>query len=106
MHWYRIRSAIKHWWQRRTRGWDDRDTWSLDWTIAKFVLPRLRRFREVSNGYPADMTKEEWDTILNRMIYALEVCSDDSEWLEEYVNWDRVNQGLQEFGKYFRNLWW
>ena len=44
---YGIKRAIKHWWQRRTRGWDDSDTYSLDITIAKFALPRFKRLREI-----------------------------------------------------------
>ena len=37
---------LKYFWQRRTRGWDDSDLYSLDYTIAKFVLPRLKVFAE------------------------------------------------------------
>ena len=34
--------------QRRKRGFDDRDLWSLDMTIAEFVYPRLKAFNEVN----------------------------------------------------------
>jgi len=41
--------------QRLTRGWDDSDTWSLDVSVAKFLLPRLKRYRELRQGVPADL---------------------------------------------------
>jgi hypothetical protein len=47
---------------------------SLDWTIAKFVLPRLRRFREVANGYPEDAgSMAGWLAKIDDMIYAIEI---------------------------------
>ena len=69
---YFIKRWIKHFYQRRTRGWDDSDTWSLDHTIAKFVLPRLKLFRKIDFGYPAGLTSEEWNWILDEMIWAME----------------------------------
>lgn len=37
-------------WQRWTRGFDDSETWSLDSTISYFILPRLKRFKEIYNN--------------------------------------------------------
>lgn len=62
------------------------DTWNLDRTIARFVLPRLRRLREVKRGVPADFAnrgtweqqQEDWDAVLQRMILAFELVADDS----------------------------
>lgn len=39
-------------WFRIRNGWDSSDTWSLQFTISKFILPRLKRFKEVSDGVP------------------------------------------------------
>ena len=44
---YRIYMPMKRWFQRRTRGWDDSDTWALDMTMAELMLPRFKRFREL-----------------------------------------------------------
>lgn len=103
----RIKRSSKLWWQRKTRGWDDSDTWSLDHTIAKFALPRLKKFKELNIGYPNDMTWEEWNVILDEMYYALE-CVASLEFTEDEgkIDWNRVETGLQYFGKYFRDLWW
>jgi len=32
--------------QRLKRGFDDSETWSLRDTIAKFIIPRLKRFKK------------------------------------------------------------
>ena len=34
--------------QRRRRGFDDRELWSLDYTIAKYVYPRLKVFNKIN----------------------------------------------------------
>lgn len=39
----------------RSGHWSDRDIWSLDYTIAKFALPRLIRLKEVQHGIPNTM---------------------------------------------------
>ena len=88
--------------QRLERGFDDSETWALDCTIAKFIEPRLRRFKEIKAGYPAIMSEEKWDDILDKMIYAFECINKDTI----FDNEDSVDEGLDLFRKYFFNLWW
>lgn len=88
--------------QRLERGFDDSETWALDCTIAKFIEPRLRRFKEIKAGYPAIMSEEKWDDILDKMIYAFECINKDTV----SDNEDSVDEGLDLFRKYFFNLWW
>jgi len=35
--------------QRLERGFDDSETWSLDSTIVRFIIPRLKRYLEVAS---------------------------------------------------------
>ncbi len=95
-------------WQRWTRGWDDSDTWALDGVIAKFTLPRLRRFRQLTFGHPHGLTMDEWEEIIDDMIYALEICEKELDTVvgHDGADWNRVNRGLELFGLYFRDLWW
>jgi len=93
-------------WQRITRGWDDSDTWELDFTIAKFVLPRLKRFKELNLLYPPETTEEQWDKDLDDIIFAMEVEVYGNENKLGPEGWDRVHKGFQLFGKHFRGLWW
>ncbi len=102
---HRARGATERWWQRRTRGWDDSDIWSLDFTIAKFVLPRLVLLRERKHGYPCVCESEEaWDDIMLRMIAAFEWLAREDRWSTEAIP-DYVEDGLDLFRKYFHCLW-
>jgi hypothetical protein len=56
--WYRsinylgdiVRGRRVRWFiQRRKRGFDDRELWGLDQTIAEFVYPRIKAFRETQH---------------------------------------------------------
>lgn len=100
-----FRRRIKHWWQRRTRGWDDSDTWSLDFTIAKFVLPRLKRFREIDFGHPSNTSEEAWYKILDKMIYAMEFNARDGIITNRKED-KKIQEGNELFGEYFNSLWW
>jgi len=96
----------KFWLQRQTRGWDDSETWSLDTTIARFVYPRIKRFRELKAGYPMGLTPERWDDILGKIEQAFGIMSIKQGW-EMTINESKaVDLGLRLFGKYFRDLWW
>jgi hypothetical protein len=96
--------------QRKKLGFDDRETWSLDHTIAKFVLPRLIRFREVKCSYPSCLSSKEWNVILNKMIYSMQGIIDEfngSGGITDYrKHMIKVHEGLVLFGKYFGHLWW
>ena len=41
------------------RGFSDKQLWSLDWTIAKFVAPRLKRLKEIKHGHPVIEADEQ-----------------------------------------------
>lgn len=90
--------------QRTERGFDDTETWSLATTIAAFVLPRLRRFREVSNGHPSRKSEAEWDSDLDEMIWALQQIIDNDTWSFEEP--ERVATALRKFGDNYLDLWW
>jgi hypothetical protein len=57
----------------------DKDTWNLDWTIANFALPRLIRFKKLTNGYPPELTEKEWGKILDKMIWSMTQIANDTE---------------------------
>ncbi len=105
---WRIRRAIKFWWQRQTRGWDDSELWNLDHSLAKLILPRLRAYAEIVSGYPADSTPEQWQADLQSMIDAFETISSEDYWEatsrdEEAL--DKVLLGLKLFSHFYLSLW-
>lgn len=65
--------------QKKIRNIKYKDICSLDITLAKFILPRLKFFRKNTCSYPYGFTFEEWKDILNKMILAFELILDTSE---------------------------
>lgn len=100
----RFKRSIKFWFQRRIRGWDDSETWSLDYTIAKFILPRLKRYKEICKSHPCTFNEENWNEALDEMIYAMERSV--NRFNDFDTDWDRQQKGLALFFKYFNDLWW
>lgn len=57
-------------------------TLDLDCNIAKYVLPRLKLFKKLNNGYPGIEgmeTEEKWDEALDKMIWSFEQVANDYE---------------------------
>lgn len=65
--------------QKKIRNIKYKDIYSLDNTIARFILPRLKFYKKNVIGYPPDITLEEWKDILDKMILAFELILDTSE---------------------------
>jgi hypothetical protein len=103
----------KHLKQLKENGFSDSETWSLDSVICQFILPRLIRFKEVNNGFPIGLTEQEWNDILDKMIFSLDWSlnweEDKYDALskeEQAVMWKRYDEGIALFSKHFRDLWW
>lgn len=98
--------------QLKENGFSDTETWSLDSTISKFIIPRLKRFKEVSNGFPGDidMTAEKWSIILDKIIFAFEFHLVADDWSNNKEGFDveyaKYEEGMQLFAKWFGHLWW
>lgn len=103
--WRLVRRAIRHWWQRRTRGWDDSDTWSLDAIVADFMLPRLRRLRKITIAHPHGLTPEQWDEVLGEIDWFLEQHS-SARCGDMVDDGERYKKAGALFGEYFGALWW
>lgn len=91
--------------QRIERGFDDSELWSLDVTISKFILPRLKAFRDTAGGYPSSMTEEYWKQTLDHMIECFEL---HAECKVSYTDEEEKNieDGLKLFVEYFGHLWY
>jgi hypothetical protein len=97
---------IRFFWQRRTRGWDDGDTFSLDHSLAKVILPRLKRFKEVTIAYPSDMSEKEWAENLDKMIAAFEFAGSEERWMAGPKEYEKHQEGIDLFAKHYWGLWW
>lgn len=93
-------------WQRITRGWDDSETWSLDYSLAKIILPRLKRFKEVSPMTPYGTTEAEWNATLDKMIAAFEFFGGEERWLAAHEEYGKHQEGINLFAEHYAGLWW
>jgi len=97
----KMKAHRKHY---KNHGWDPTETWNLDITIAKFVLPRLKYLKENTHGYPASITSEEWDGILSKIILMFSLTIEENiDNTEESAQ--QAKEGLQLFAEYYRHLW-
>ena len=100
--------ALLFWWQRRTRGWDDSETWSLDYELVKWLLPRLKRFRELEIGHPVVKDDNEWERDLDKMIEGLEWYIDKKNFTFGGNKKERKKaiKKLHLIIDNLQNLWW
>lgn len=117
-----IMNSLSRWFQKKMRGYSDLELWNLDDTIAKWIVPRLKAFRDTTQAYPANLESfEQWQEMLGEMIFGFEFSSD--EWyrdnalgrpkeerekkkneLESMVK--RAENGRVLFAKHFNEIWW
>lgn len=103
--WYR---SIKFFFQRLFRGFDDSETWSLDSSLSRLILPRLKRYKELA-AYQIAQTNEMKEAI-DEMIYGFEWFASDRKYssyedsFKDELN--RAQNGINLFAKHFGRLWW
>ena len=106
---YRIRMlkrAVRFFFQRMTRGWDDSELWSLDYSLGKLIATRLRLFANNTKSFPANMTEQEWAITLNKMCEAFEYYGSEERWSgDEGAYISKHQEGLDLFAKHYGNLW-
>lgn len=89
--------------QREERGFDDSELWSFDTTVAKFIAPRLRAFKEVSQGFPPQFgTFENWMSAIDDMVYWAEFVAEDC--VRDLD--DRAKNGKNLFFENFESIWY
>lgn len=96
---------IKYSWQRMTKGYCDKDLWSIDYWFMKIIPDMLQQFKDTRNGSPSclgeeyvnedgiscnDSCHEEWDKILDEMIFLFremdeEACQRKNIYEEEHL---------------------
>lgn len=89
----------------------DNELWSLDFTLAKYILPRLEKYRNMERmSYPSKLSgEEEWNDILDKMIYAFKyVIERDNFYFDYDTEKERIKkykEGMNLFAEYFMELW-
>lgn len=73
----------KKWMRQYKRKMKEKDTWDLSYNFARYVLPRLKRFRQVVNGHPVKddvKTMDDWYKVLDKIILAFDYIVDADDW--------------------------
>lgn len=103
--WGKFKRSCRFFWQRITRGWDDSETWSLDYSLAKLILPRLVRFKQFRQNTIKD--NEEYLADLDKMIAAFEFLGSEERWdCYDKNKWNEVQEGVELFAEHYTSLWW
>lgn len=96
--------------QREENGFDDTETWHLDKTLALFLIPRLKRFIQVNNGFPAGETYESYIEKLRFIIKSFEeYYLDDNIETSLEVEKERLqnaHKAVELLSKLWFCLWW
>ena len=99
--------------QKEELGFDARELWDLDFTMAHFIYPRIKYFKDhyAEIGYPCEInSNEEWTNILDNILFAFKEiltnykCCISAEDTTQYYK--KIDNGLFLFAKYFRVFWW
>lgn len=104
---------------KEEHGFSPDETWSLDVALEEFLLPRLRYFKEITNGYPPELQSiDKWREILGEIIWMMEqdvmdskndpncFCMSDYTAKELKAYNRRMGKAARLFGKYWKHLWW
>ncbi len=77
----------------------------LYYDLAQIILPALIEFKEKSISWPGSLeSPQEWDEILDKMIYSFTfICKD--EFTADDKEWEKIQEGVELFGKWYRDLW-
>lgn len=105
-------SACRKYWikllkQRLICGWDDSVCYNLNTSTAIWLLPKLRRYKEIHKSFPMGLTEKEWQSILDEIIWFLEQESADQDFVTtcNSTYHTRYDNARMLFGKYFSDLW-
>lgn len=112
---------VKYAFQRMFRGYDDTETFEMFSNFISRYKKILTQYRKNHWGYPTDLTEEQWDAIVDRMIHCLDMmdelyvkkilCKDmpegyvpDCNTVYE-INRRYKDEFFQMFSEWFYNLW-
>lgn len=112
---------IRYGFQRMFKGYDNMDIIELYSSFISKYTKVLNEYKKNRCGHPWELSNEEWNDILDKMIYHLHYMDEDNvenelkkdmpeEWIPSYKTVNEImNKHKDEFFKlfseYFYNLW-
>ena len=91
--------------QRIKYGFPSEQAWNFNWWHAEIVTPRLKHLRKNLNGHPGNLNMEEWENILDKIIWSFEHFSDEVDviYSDDYDHRYAVSED-KEGDKTYRSL--
>lgn len=120
MHWWAQKHGIRptlrqmeHRRQRVSRGWSDRDTWSLDHHLSTVIRDSVRHLRDNTHGYPGTPdvpTFEDWQRILDEIADGMQAHLDIMDILKTEPHEHAALEAKRDLAfdhlkKYWGSLW-
>ena len=108
-----LRTRLKHWWQRRIYGFDERETWDLDKTFYTWLYEHLMMYRDVTYVDLSQSRPHEWkggtyttEDLLNILIEYLTVAmTKDYEFCTEKER-EQIDDIPVIWGIIIKEMWW
>ena len=112
---------VRYAFQRMFKGYDVVDTFEMFYSFISRYRKVFKDYKEHHWGYPGELTNEEWEAIIDKMIHCLDMM--DEQYLEKFLLEDMPekyvvspistyeimehykNEFFELFSKYFYNLW-
>lgn len=110
---YKIRELkwqLYYAWQRAWRGYDEEDLFAINDKFIERNKVVLKWLYENHHSYPGIITEEEWEQILEKMLYHLDFMEEDweSENTDFEAEWKSMRYHTSQFfklyGEWFYNL--
>lgn len=95
--------SIKYAFQRAVRGYDDRAVFSLDTSFQGTYLAILKDFKANLHSYPGNMSPQQWNEVLDSLIFHLSRIEDDNLTYDEQEK--SKNEFFKLFSEHFFDLW-
>ena len=70
--------SLKWAWQRATKGYCVLDTYSVSDCFLNTLPDMLEEIKKNYTGYPDELTEQQWNEILSRLIFLLREANDDT----------------------------
>lgn len=79
--------------------------YDLGWGVSKYMVSRLKVFKEKTQSYPQGITWEQWQNILQEMIEGFKCKIKEEAKILSREEIAKVDRALDLFRAYFWDLW-
>lgn len=109
------KTTIKHWFQRKTRGWSDDELWNLDYTFVLWINTRFKEFKKQADSkidlnYHKFKYKNKTYTqlqMINKIIDISNYLAKESNYYNDSkVTIEKINELIDMFKLIYPAMWW